>query len=199
MWDLMLPWQQMHRHSGTCNKICLPCEPRRSYVHKSWGGSDVDDPFLNFLSEIERSFFAPLNPAVMHFGVVIAGKHVNTHSRADTIKPSIQEERDRIICSVSTGNSVFSLLTSLIVSVKKENWNLASLYCRCCHEQTLTLVLQLAVSNNCKWRNYLLASLFKGFIFFALPWVDLWLVFSSKDFVWCLMFFVTIAVNLFVV
>lgn len=29
MRDLMLPWQQMQRHAGTCNEICPPCEPRR--------------------------------------------------------------------------------------------------------------------------------------------------------------------------
>lgn len=61
-----------------------PDGENQSHVHKSWGGSEVDDPFppdILFFSEIERSFFALANPAVKHFGAVIAGKHMNTHSR----------------------------------------------------------------------------------------------------------------------
>lgn len=106
MGDLMLPWQQMHRHAGTCNEICPPCEPRRwksvtcaQKLGRFWCRWSLPSwYFYQKLEEVSVLFW------IQQWCTLVSLWQGNTHGRADTIKPSIQEERDRIICVSPLGN-----------------------------------------------------------------------------------------------
>lgn len=132
MWDLVLPWQQMHGPASTCKRNCPLCEPRRwKFVTRTprsrsfWGrGNQSSGIFLEFGGgeKVVR------HPESSSDGVLIEGKHTNARSNADTIKASSQQRGDRIISSITAGKSTFSPFFS---SASEERKKAKTFSCLC--------------------------------------------------------------------
>lgn len=112
------------------------CE-NQSHVHKSWGGSDVDDPVLPDVFIRNWKKFHCSSESSSDALWCRYRRETHEHTQSCWYPQTIYSggKRQNNLC-VSTGKSMFSLFTSLIVSVKKDNWNLVSLYCLDAHTRS---------------------------------------------------------------